>query len=93
MIDKDKVYVENLRNSLRANPHAVAFYFPRNKAKRRKMNLRFGREIGYGLESGDIQGLYSTLIVAFSLDTTGVCIDAKEFFAAIREGQRKAREA
>lgn len=55
------------------------------------MNLRLGREVGYGLEGNDIQGLYSTLIVAFSLDTTGVCVDAKEFFGAIREGQEKAR--
>jgi len=93
MTEKDKVYIENLRNALRANPHAVQFYFPRNKAKRKQMNLRFAREVGYGLQSDDIQGLYSTLFVAFSLDTTGVCVDAKEFFDEIRKVQQKAREA
>ena len=86
-------FIEDVRAAIRDNEHARAFFFPPNRKARRKMNLRLGREIGYGLESDDdIGGLYSILVVAFSFDSTGVVIDAKEFFEAIREGISKKGE-
>lgn len=83
-------FINDVRAAIKDNEHARAFYFPPNKKSRREMSLRLGREIGYGLEPGaDIQGLYSTLVVSFSLDSTGVAVDAKEFFDAVREGMDK----
>lgn len=83
-------FINNVRAAIRDNEGARAFYFPPNKKSRREMNLRLGREVGYGLDSGtDIKGLYSTLIVTFSFDSVGVAVDAKEFFDAVREGMAK----
>ena len=79
-------YIDSVRAALRDNQHARAFYFPPNREERRRQNLRLAREVGYGLTPQfDIRGLYSTLIVSFSLDSTGVSIDAKEFFEEMRK--------
>lgn len=83
----DNQFVNDIRDALKANSHARRFYFPSNRKRRKEMNLRLGREIGYGLgPDSDIGGLYSLLIVSFSFDSTGVAVDAKEFFGAVQEG-------
>ena len=92
MTDHNEAYVNNLIASFRQNGMARQAYFPMDKAKRRRMNLRLGREVGYGLTEGaDLGSLYSRLIVIHSLDSTGVCVDNKEFLAAVREGMAKAK--
>jgi hypothetical protein len=82
-------YIDNLILALKANQNARMFYFPPNKRDRKEKNLRLAREIGYGLKDfADgheiVTSLYGKIIVIFSFDTTGVCIDAKEFFSEIR---------
>jgi len=77
-------YIENIRAAIKANQHTRSFYFPSDKIDRYKMNLRLAREIGFGLKDFSdynkiLGSLYSLLIISFSLDTTGVCIDNKEF--------------
>jgi len=84
-----KQYIQNVRDALRDNVHARLFYFPPDKSRRREMNLRLAREVGFGLRnfpdaSNDLGDLYGSLIVMFSFDTTGVCIDAKAFFSEMR---------
>lgn len=80
-------FIQNVRSTIRDNQHARQFYFPPNKAKRKAMNLRLGREVGYGIKDESVlSSLYSLLVVSFSFDTTGVCVDNKEFLVAVREG-------
>lgn len=77
-------FVHEIRSAIRDNPNARAFYFPSDKAKRKAMNLRLAREVGAGLtDLSCLNSLYSLLIVSFSFDNTGVCIDAKEFMTTI----------
>lgn len=78
-------YIADMREALKY-PGAKGLYFPEGKGERKNGNLRFAREFGYGLRSfapkdvNDIKGsLYGVMIVANSLDSTGVCIDAKDF--------------
>ena len=92
MSERDEVFVARLQQALRSNPHARALYFPSDQAKRREGNRRLGREVGFGLSEGaDLSGLYSRLVVTFSLDSTGVAIDNAEFLAEVRAGQARAR--
>jgi len=77
-------YIQNIRAAIKANQDARFFYFPPHKAKRHKMNLRLAREVGFGLKAFPnydkvLGNCYGLLIVSFSLDTTGICIDNKEF--------------
>jgi len=81
-------YIARIVQGLRINRQT---WFPPNKAKRREMNLRLGREFGYGLGAYEeweeiMKQTYSLLIVAHSFDSTGVALDAKEWFEAIRAG-------
>jgi len=83
-------YIHNILQAIIANSYAHAFYFPTDRSERRIQNLRLAREIGVGLVGLDganniIQGLYSSLIVRLSFDRTGVCIDARDFFAEMRQ--------
>lgn len=79
-------YISKVRLAINGNTEARAFYFPPDKSERKAMNLRLAREIGFGLKDNkDLGSLYSLLIVSFSLDTTGVCIDAKEFLDEVRK--------
>jgi len=83
-------FIQDVRDALKSNQCARAFYFPPNKAKRHDMNLRLGREVDYSIKDASVlSSLYSLLIVSFSFDRTGVCVDNKEFLAAVREGMRK----
>lgn len=89
MVTTVEQYIDNLILALKANQNARLFYFPTDKKDRRDKNLRLAREIGYGLKDfpdGDtiITSLYGRFIVIFSFDTTGVCIDAKDFFSEMR---------
>lgn len=81
-------YLNNVHEAIKANQYAREFYFPSNKSQRKRMNLRLAREIGVGLndspEFNDWGSLYGRFIVMFSFDTTGVCVDAKEFFREVR---------
>lgn len=80
-------FIQNVRNAIRDNPHARAFYFPPDKVNRHDMNLRLGREVGFGIRDISVlSSLYSLLIVSFSFDMTGICVDNKEFLVAVREG-------
>ena len=91
MIDHNETYINDLAAAFRQNGAARQIYFPVGKDERKRMNLRLGREIGYGLAEGaDLGSLYSRLIVINSFDNTGVCIDNKEFLCAVREGMAKA---
>ena len=84
-------FVQDVREALKANQYARQFYFPFDKDKRKAMNLRLGREIGYGIKDVSVlPSLYSLIIVVFSFDSTGVCVDNKEFLAAVREGMADA---
>lgn len=88
-------YIAAIRDALKANPHAVEFYFPRNE-KRAAMSLRLAREIGYGLAEYDggeaiVPSTYGQLVVAFSLDTTGVAVDAHDWAAAMRGEMARAQ--
>lgn len=52
--------------------------------------MRLAREVSYGLrglEGADdiVQSLYSRLLVRFTFNNGGVPVDAKEWFAEIRE--------
>ena len=81
-------YIHELRDALKTEG-AHSLYFPPNKKLRRNRNFRLAREIGHGLQDSPdaesvIQSLYGMLIVANSFDTTGVCVDAKEWFAELR---------
>ena len=85
------VYIRNLTVALTGNRQA---WFPRDKEKRREMNIRLGHEFGYGLGVYDdwvshAQATYSGLIARHSFDSTGVVIDAKDWMDAIREGVEK----
>jgi len=84
-----KRYISDIQAAIRSNQYARQFYFPGDKEKRKAMNLRLAREVGFGLGGfpsfNDWGSLYSQLVVLFSLDSTGVCIDAKEFLNACRE--------
>ena len=92
MSERDEAYIAKLQQALRSNPHARALYFPADRAERLERNRRLGREVGYGLsEDADLSGLYSRLVVTFSLDSTGVAIDNTEFLAEVRAGQARAR--
>lgn len=85
-----KKYIQELRNSLRTSA-AHFTYFPSNKKERHVANLKLAREIGYGLKDypanavKDILGtLYGQLVVANSFDSTGVCVDNKEWVETIQ---------
>ena len=83
-----ETYIHELRDALRTEG-AHSFYFPPGKELRRDRNFRLAREVGWGLQNSPdaesiIQSLYGMLVVANSLDTTGVCVDAKEWFAELR---------
>lgn len=82
-------YIKDVQAAIRSNQYARQFYFPSGKDKRKAMNLRLAHEVGFGLGGfpgfNDWGSLYSQLVVLFSLDTTGVCIDAKEFLNECRE--------
>ena len=94
MTDHNEAYINDLTAAFRQNGVARQVYFPTGKDERKRMNLRLGREIGYGLTEGaDLGSLYSRLIVINSFDRTGVCVDNKEFLGAVREGMAKAKEA
>jgi len=58
---------------------------------RREGNLRLARELAFGLKGfapddvkKELGSLYGMLVVANSLDTTGVAIDARDWVAEIR---------
>jgi len=90
--EHDEAFIASLQQALRANPYARALYFPPDPAERLGRNRRLGREIGFGLsDDADLSGLYSRLVVTFSLDSTGVAIDNADFLAAVRAGQARAR--
>lgn len=86
-------YIKDVQAAIRSNQYARQFYFPDNKARRKTMNLRLAREVGFGLGGfsgfNDWGSLYSQLVVLFSLDTTGVCIDAREFLNECRRSASK----
>jgi len=81
-------YLNKVHAAIKSNQGARQFYFPPSKARRKRMNLRLAREIGVGLndfpEFNDWGSLYGRFIVMFSFDTTGVCVNAKEFFQEAR---------
>lgn len=81
-------YLDNVHSAIKSNQYAREFYFPLNKTRRKRMNLRLAREIGVGLRDfpgfDDWGSLYGRFIVIFSFDITGVCVDAKEFFQEAR---------
>jgi hypothetical protein len=82
-------YVSDVAAAITANPGARLFYFPPDKAQRREQNLRLAREVGFGLRDcpgsdGVLGSLYSTLVVRFSLDRTGVCVNAREFIDEVQ---------
>ena len=88
-------YIVKLESALRSNPR---FYFPMDKEKRKRMNLRLGREFGYGLAiyedwQTSAQSTYGSMIVRNSLDSIGVVIDAREWMDAIRKGIQKYKES
>jgi hypothetical protein len=90
--ERDEAFIASLQQALRANPHARALYFPPDQAERQERNRRLGREVGFGLsDDADLSGLYSRLVVTFSLDSTGVTIDNAEFLDEVRAGQDRAR--
>ena len=94
MSDRDKFFIDAMVHALRTNAHARHLYFPTDKQQRREGSLKLGRAIGFGLSvDADLGTLYSRLVVTFSFDRTGVCVDNKEFLGAVREGMAKAREA
>jgi len=81
-------YIKAMVAALRVNPHAREFYFPSGKGERKVANLRLARELGHGLDGEDgMQSIYSTMFVQFSLDGTGVVVDAAEIVAEIRKAQ------
>ena len=68
-----------------------ATWFPLDMSKRRRMNLKLGRGLGYGLAAYDdyeesAKTSYGKIIVKNSFDSTGVSINANEWLEAIREG-------
>lgn len=71
--------------------YARNVYFPQNKYRRRLANLILAKDIGYayGKWAPELQTTYSRILVRNSLDQTGDCVDAKEWFDAIREGIKK----
>lgn len=86
----DNVFIRDVQAALRDNAGARAFYFPPDKDRRRIMNLRLGREVGFGIKDASVlSSLYSLLVVLFSFDMTGICVDNKEFLAAVREGMAR----
>ena len=91
MSEGAEVYIRNLTVALTGNRQA---WFPRDKEKRREMNIRLGHEFGYGLGIYDdwvgyAQETYGRFVVRNSFDSTGVVIDAKDWMDAIREGVEK----
>ena len=57
--------------------------------------MRLAREVGYGLrglEGADdiVTSLYSRLLVRFTFNSKGVPVDAKPWFAAVREAMTDA---
>jgi len=81
-------YLVGLETALRENPRP---FFPMDKERRKKSNLRLGQGFGYGLGPFEdwetwAQTTYSRFVVANSLDSIGVALDNKEWMAAIREG-------
>ena len=55
--------------------------------------MRLAREVGFGLrdlEGADdiVQALYSRLLVRFTFNSGGVPVNAKEWFAEIREAMK-----
>lgn len=87
-------YLTKLQAALRSNPHP---YFPMDKEKRKRSNLRLGREIGYGLGAYEdwetwAQTTYSRFVVANSFDSIGVMLNNKEWMAAIREGVERYKD-
>jgi hypothetical protein len=84
-------YVQEIRQALRT-PGAHEFYFPRDRARRKSANLRLAREMAAVFaEHPDqaevdnvIPSLYGKIIVAQSLDTTGVQVDNKEWVQEMR---------
>jgi len=89
-------YVKNIKDAINANQYAHEFYFPGAKAARKRQNLRLAREIGVGLGSYpekvaiDIsKTLYSNIIVRFSFDSVGVCINNSEFIRELHSGMMR----
>ena len=81
-------YIADLRDALRSSG-AHARYFPLSR-ERREANLLLARELAFGLRDypsdqvkKHLGALYGLLIVANSLDQTGVAIDNKEWLAEI----------
>lgn len=90
-------YIKEMKLALK-HPAARETYFPPDIELRRTRNFKLARETGAALRDFDqidvnriIGNLYGEFIVAASLDTTGVVIDASEFIEAIKTGI--AREA
>jgi hypothetical protein len=86
-------YRDNVIAAIQDNLDCRLFYFPPDRARRREMNLRLAREFGYGLKdfpdlNGVLSTLYSTMVVRFSLDTTGVAVDAAEFIAEVQHAMK-----
>ena len=62
------------------------------------MNLRLGRELGYGLGADEdwldvAQSTYSKIVAKNSFDSIGVVINAKEWIDAIAQGVCRYKEA
>lgn len=84
-VSRLRQYVADLRDALRS-VGARSLYFPMDKELRIAGNLRLAREFGYGLRGfatigvkADMGGYYGMLIVANSLDSIGVCVNARQF--------------
>jgi hypothetical protein len=87
-------YLIKLEAALRSNPRP---YFPMDKERRKRSNLRLGRGIGYGLGPYEdwetwARTTYSRFVVANSFDSVGVVLDNKEWMAAIREGVQEYKD-
>ena len=75
-------------------------YFPPDKELRRQRCFSLAREIGHALADFDekevgrvLQTLYSRLLVKHTFDSTGVPMDAKEWFDTIRQGIVRGKES
>jgi len=88
-------YIQNVRMALGSNRST---WFPMEKSSRKKQNIRLGHELGYGLGAYDnweksVGSTYGILVVAHSLDSVGVVIDAKEWVGAIAYGVQQYKDS
>ena len=89
-------YIANMRDALRS-PGAHARYFPAQG--RKEANLLLARELAFGLKDYPAEevkkclgSLYGKIVVANSLDQTGVAIDNKEWLVEIRKHLREGKD-